>query len=348
MAKTYLTPEELAIGNKWLKTIFFPCVKQGTTEYLSYDWQEFETVDACKVIYQAIIDRLLDTKGIIDQALVTLANIKYLNNPNNGNNAVGDVYDLKMSLLSAIFANICARKEIFWDDSEYTSFELDYFKKTKFGEALWNFRCFVSQEPNKIKVATPKATATTPKTKTAASSAATNNTTSASHTLYRNNAGGIIGTTKSILNTKMYYIVGEFNPKGKTSPRIHVSPQNQTAPLKVKYTSGQGFNDCMLYFDDSTVANDFKAKCEANLPSNIAFLAVKTTAPDPNGYVQVDTQYGKAWIKAKKLHEEIIENEAVETLTANVDLMEDIMAEINSKPAMSYKEAAEALTELLR
>jgi hypothetical protein len=340
MAKTYLTPDELATGNKWLKTVFFPCVKQGATKYIYNSWYESDIVAACKTIYRAIVDRLWDTNGSLEADLQVLAGALYLNIPNDGNPAQKDIYKLKVSELCGIFANICAKKEIFWDDSEYTAHELEYFKKTKFGEALWNFRCFISQEPDKIKM--PTQNTSTPKaTKAASGSTTTGTGTGAGHTLYRNNAGGIIGTSKDVLNTTyMYCIMGEFNPAGKTKPKIHVSPQGQSAPLKVKYNSGQGHNDCILYFDDLNAANDFKAKCDANLPSNVAFLAVKKTATDPNGYVQVDTVYGQAWIKASKLHEEVIAEE--------VDLMEEIMAEIKSKPAMSYKEAAEALTELLR
>lgn len=342
MAKTYLTPDELATGNKWLKTVFFPCVKQGTTDYLYYKWELLEVVDACSVIYKAIVDRLWDTTNHLDQYFNTLANIQYLNIPNSGNNAAKDIYKLKVSELCGIFANICARKEIFWDDSEYTSHELEYFKKTKFGEALWNFRCFVSQEPDKVKMPSQSNSTADPKKSSSRSATrSTSGSTGAGHTLYRNNAGGIIGASKDILaGPYVYCIMGEFNPAGKTKPKIHVSPQGQSAPLKVKYTSGQGHNDCILYFDNLADADAFKLKCEASLPSNIAYLAVKKIAVDPNGYVKVDTNYGQAWIKASKLHEEV--------MSENVDLMEDIMAEINSKPAMSYKEAAEALTELLR
>ena len=291
-----------------------------------------------KKFYQAIVDRVWDTAGKLDSHVQTLANVIYLNIPNDGNPSQKDIYKLKVAELCNIFANVCAKKEIFWDDSEYTSHELDYFKKTKFGEALWNFRCFVSQEPDKIKAPTQANTTATPKTSTPRTNTGG---TGAGHTLYRNNAGGLIGSSKDILTGSFVYcIMGEFNPAGKTKPKIHVSPQGQSAPLRVKYTSGQGHNDCILYFDNLADADAFKVKCEATLPSNVAYLAVKKTATDPNGYVKVDTTYGQAWIKASKLHEEVI--------VEDVDLMEEIMAEINSKPAMSYKEAAEALNELLR
>ena len=346
MAKSYLTPEELQTGNKWLKTVFFPCVKQGTSEYIAASgWEKTDVIQSCKKIYQFIVDRKIDTQGDLTQNFTTLGSVTYYNTSAFDYN---DSYKIKARTLVKVFANVCAKREIFWDDAEYTPFELDYFKKTIFGEALWDFRCFVSQEPDVLKVPTTGATTTAPKTTANnGTTTAAPRATGAGHTLYRNNAGGIVGTSKDILTVpEMYCILGEFNPKGKTSPKIHVSPQGQAAPLRVKYTSGQGHNDCILYFDNLSTANDFKTKCDANLPANVAFLKVKKLATDPNGYVKVDTQYGDAWIKASKLHEEIIEDEP------DVELVEEVVAEeIEQLPESVYREkytnAAAALKELL-
>ena len=349
MAKSYLTPEELQAGNKWLKTVFFPCVKQGNAEYVSTGWRKSDVVSACKAIYQAIVDRFLDTKDVLTPHFDTLGSTEYYNDPSFD---YANTYKIKARTLMKVFANVCAKREIFWDDAEYTPFELDYFKKTPFGETLWDFRCFVSQEPD-VRKAPTVGTPSTSRATSAANGGTTSSapkaprTTGAGHTLYRNNAGGIVGTSKDILTVpEMYCILGEFNPKGKTSPKIHVSPQGQGAPLRVKYTSGQGHNDCILYFDSLSAANDFKTKCDANLPANVAFLKVKKLATDPNGYVQVDTQYGPAWIKASKLHEEIVEDEA------DVELVEEVVTEeVEQLPESYYREeyakAAFALNELL-
>ena len=345
MAKSYLTPEELQAGNKWLKTVFFPCVKQGNADYIANGWNKLDCVKACKAIYQFIVDRQIDTQDTMTPHFETLGGTDYYNSSSFDYN---DTYKLRAKALMRVFANICAKREIFWDDAEYTTFELDYFKKTPFGEILWDFRCFVSQEPDVLKVPT---VGTTPRANANGGSAPAApkapRTTGSGHTLYRNNAGGIIGTSKDILTVpEMYCILGEFNPKGKTSPKIHVSPQGQGAPLRVKYTSGQGHNDCILYFDSLATANDFKTKCDANLPANVAFLKVKKLTTDPNGYVQVDTQYGPAWIKASKLHEEIVEDEA------DVELVEEVVTEeVEQLPESYYREeyakAASALKDLL-
>lgn len=340
MAKAYLTSEELLAGNKWLKTVFFPCVNHGNAEYVASVYSRSDVITACKAIYQALLDSTWDLNGDLTQYFDTLAQVDY---SNDSSDPYTSTYKLKAKNIMKIFANICAKREIFWDDTAHTPQELDYFKKTPFGGLLWDFECFVSQEPAPVKtptVGTPKAT------NSSAAPRAPRAAAGSGHTLYRNNAGGIVGTSKDILTVpEMYCIMGEFNPAGKTKPKIHVSPQGQNAPLKVKYTSGQGFNDCILHFDSLAAANDFKAKCEANLPANVAFLQVKKLPTDPNGYVQVDTQYGPAWIKASKLHEEIIED-------SETELVEDVVTEeVEQFPESYYREkytaAASALKELL-
>lgn len=352
MAKSYLTPEELQIGNKWLKTVFFPCVRQGNTDYVS-GWHKSDVNIACKTIYKFIVDRQMDAQGNLTAHFEALGKAEYY-----GDSSLdySNTYKIRSNTFMKVFANICAKREIFWDDGEYTPFELEHFKKTPFGETLWDFRCFVSQEPDVRKV--PTTNATPLKAATANNSAAVSGNTApaapkapratgAGHTLYRNNAGGIVGTSKDILTVpEMYCILGEFNPKGKTSPKIHVSPQGQGAPLRVKYTSGQGHNDCILYFDSLSAANDFKTKCDVNLPANVAFLKVKKLATDPNGYVQVDTQHGPAWIKASKLHEEVEEAEA-DTMVITDPMTEDIEQLPESHYRDKYSHAAAALKELL-
>ena len=355
MAKSYLTPEELQIGNKWLKTVFFPCAKPGNAnaEYVATSWNRSDVIAACQAIYKFIVDRQIDAQNKMTAHFDTLGTTEYFNTPDFDSS---NTYKIKAKALMKVFANVCAKREIFWDDSEYTPFELDYFKKTPFGEVLWDFRCFVSQEPDTIKMPTAapagaRSSASTSNSSTTSSTPRTPRTasTGSGHTLYRNNAGGIVGTTKDILTvSEMFCIIGEFNPKGKTSPKIHVSPQGKstTAPLQVKYTSGQGANDCILYFDNLTAANDFKTKCEANMPANIAFFKVKKMPTDPNGYVEVTTNYGNAWIKASRLHEEVVEDEA------EVELVEEVVTEeIEQLPESYYREeyakAAFALNELL-
>lgn len=169
------------------------------------------------------------------------------------------------------------------------------------GKALWDFRCFVSQEPDTNKVSAPK-TSTPRAASTNVGSGAT--TTSSGSKLNLSNAGGLLSQQKEILNVSdMYWIDGQFTNPGKTKPRLHVSPFNQSSPLTVKYGSGQGFDDCVLFFDDINKAAEFMTKANAAKPSSVSSLSLKRRKTDTNGYFKVNTQFGEAYIAASKLHE---------------------------------------------
>ena len=130
------------------------------------------------------------------------------------------------------------------------------------------------------------------------------------HTLYRNNAAGILTNGKLTDvsdNGFMYWIGGTFVNAGKTEPKLHVKPQNGKVPLKVNYGSGQGYNDCILYFKNENSARAFIVIADQNKPANVQSLRVKKIGEDPNGYVEVDTELGRAFIKASKLHEDVEE-----------------------------------------
>ena len=133
----------------------------------------------------------------------------------------------------------------------------------------------------------------------------------AGHTLYRHNASGILtqGKLTNISNGYyVYWIGGEFANPGKTQPKLHVKPQHGKTPLKVDYGSGQGYNDCILYFASEQSARNFMGIADANKPSKVKSLQLKKIGEDKNGYVEVDTEFGPAYIKASKLHEEVEED----------------------------------------
>ena len=150
----------------------------------------------------------------------------------------------------------------------------------------------------------------------------------AGHTLYRHNASGILtqGKLTNISNGYyVYWIGGEFANPGKTQPKLHVKPQHGKTPLKVDYGSGQGYNDCILYFASEQAARNFMSIADANKPSKVKSLQIKKIGEDKNGYVEVETEFGNAYIKASKLHEEVEES------------LED-----KEEKTYNYKEVAEA------
>ena len=112
---------------------------------------------------------------------------------------------------------------------------------------------------------------------------------------------------------------------------MHVKPQYGKTPLKVYYGSGQGYNDCILYFASEQSARNFMsiADTNKNKPINVKSLQLKKIGEDKNGYVAVDTEFGPAYIKASKLHEEV----------------EEDLEENKEEKKYNYKEVAEAYFE---
>ncbi len=318
MATSYLEPEELVKGNLWLKTVFFPAVadNDSVNEYINdktLDGRYYVTSSvisyckrSCKHLYNAICNHYWDVNGTLEDEIqfLTKKYNSYLPNPDDYANA----YTFTTKQVCRILANMCAKAQIFWDDTQHTAEELAFFKETPFGKALWDFNCFVSQEPddNKIKVSSSSETRT-PR------SSSSSGTTSSGSKLNINNCGGLLDKTKEILNqSEVYWICGEFTRPGKTKPRIHVSPAGQASPLKVKFGSGQGYDDCILYFKDPAAAGAFKDICDQNKPSDVNNLAIKRVRVDTNGYFKVQTIWGEAYIAAKKLHESFVEEDEEE------------------------------------
>lgn len=124
-------------------------------------------------------------------------------------------------------------------------------------------------------------------------------------TISLQNCGGLVSSTKEVPSVyKMLFIQGEWLQPKKTTPRIYVTPNVAgQSTLKVNLSSGQGFDDCVLYFDDLDKANEFMSKCGNINPTKVQNLTLRKQTTDPNGYFRVNTEFGEAFIKAARLGE---------------------------------------------
>ena len=309
MGKSYLDSDELMVANRWLKTIFFPIVNGNfNRDYLSYrTYSNSSVTGAVNRIYNFITKLLWDTNNDLEPDIERLSKSYtiYKIDPDGIDDGTKDCpnhYSLTKAQICRFIANLCAKCEIFWDDTQHTPEELRYFIATPMGKALWDFRCFVSQEPDTVKVKTPSASTGT--TRSVSPSSSSGSSASSGSKLNLQNAGGLLSQTKEVPSVSdMYWIDGEFVNPGKTKPRLHVKPFNQPGPLTVSYGSGQGFDDCVLFFDDYNKATDFMNKALSNMPTNVRSLGIKRQKTDSNGYFKVSTLFGDAYIKASKLHE---------------------------------------------
>lgn len=142
---------------------------------------------------------------------------------------------------------------------------------------------------------------------------------------------------KISLGAKCCTIVGTRSDGQRFRPNI--CPRGN-APYKVKLTNGNGSEDCVLYFEDYQKCLDFFTKLVKADYANKNILGIttspavgsgllvttvgqgdfytpnkmgcKSVSSDPNGYIEVETELGPAYILARKLNEEVEEEISLE------------------------------------
>ena len=286
--------------------------------------------DAAKTICACITSRKAETQRFLafDAAIKLLSQCSFLPDLTASRGYVRENSDT----LCAFIAWFCDENKLVYNNINTSVEEMKQIKNTLIGKTLWDSYLFAKDHtpennPNKgtIDTSAPADNATSAKPAAQATSAASTPTSNngtptattvktggpAGHTLYRNNASGILtqGKLTNIANGYyVYWIGGEFTNPGKTQPKLHVKPQYGKTPLKVDFGSGQGYNDCILYFASEQAAKNFMGIADANKPSKVKSLQIKKIGEDKNGYVEVSTEFGNAYIKASKLHEDVEED----------------------------------------
>ena len=124
-------------------------------------------------------------------------------------------------------------------------------------------------------------------------------------------------TGQKVQLTDVYFIVAD--KIGANQPKVYVTPLvwdpnagavkvvSGSAASTVKFASANGWTDSVLYFNDFNVATAFMNKVTPNVPAKIQNVRVVKQKPDTNGYFEVNTALGSAYIRAAKLNEEVLE-----------------------------------------
>ena len=282
--------------------------------------------DAAVTVCGCIKNRQVETQRFLafDAAIKLLAQCSFLPDLNANRGYVRE----DARTLCNFIAWFCDENKLVYNNRNTSVEEMKQINGTLIGSVLWDNYLYAKDHtpesnPNKATVQTSGPVDTeTPAASTASATPTPSNVGTATattvktggpagHTLYRKNAAGILTTGKLTgisNNGYVYWIGGEFIKPGATQPKLHVKPQQGSSPLKVDYGSGQGYNDCILYFASEGAAKNFMAIADANKPaSKVKALHLKKIGEDKNGYVEVATEFGNAYIKASKLHEEVEE-----------------------------------------
>lgn len=341
---TKLTPEQLATSRSWLYDIFILAgvqINKFPDKTYSY-WDNFagsyngtNVHSDAKIIVDMLKFRPMQYVKFteIDDILKNFSSIRF--SPVIDQYTWGDRVRKKPEMLARYLANFCAENKIYWSNTLSTPYEMDEIKNTIFGKALWDFQCFVTQGTtisNRAKT-----------TKTPGQPPQNN---------YKSLGGlsdkvtilvGNPGDKKYINNSEVYCI--EADKLGKNTPCIFVTPisnsgqaVSSTRAASVNLGSGNGYSDCKLWWDNLVNAQAFLLDCQTKF-SNSKFqnLHVAKARPDSNGYFEVSTEFGNAYIKASRLNEEI--SEWLNTNAPVEDTDDEVSLELDEGKKKSAKTA---------
>lgn len=269
----------------------------------------FTALNYCKDICAEIRDRQFKN---LDTELTQLANIKFQSQLGSGG-----YIKRSPEHLAAYIAQFCKANGIYWDTEIRSHQEVDEFERTLLGAALKEYGCFTTSEDTPVSSTNTKAAASSRRATTAGASTSGQ----PPKNDYKSSGGqsqnvrDLKGTPgNKVMKTSIMYRIEGVNANTPKTPYVFIRPLKASGAAgntnKVFVGDPSGYTDCTLFFDDHVAADKVLVGCtNANIiPTNISGLHVSKIAPDRNGYYEVGTEFGNAFIKASKLNEALDED----------------------------------------
>lgn len=281
------------------------------------------TTDAAKVICTEIKHRNFDFPAT-DDALARLSKVSIYPLHERGKGK-----SLTAMQMANIIAAFCAEHEILWDDinTTRTTTEMDTYRMSILGKACWEFGCFLSQSLAK-KDTKPRAAATRT-IDPATGKAAPKNPYKASGPK-SGIIGGLIGEPgekiKFSASDNLFVVICKADKPKKQY--IFVDPVSYKADVnKVRFGDPSGYSTCKLVFDSYTAAAEAIDRITAyglKVPVDITGFEIIRHKVDTNGYFNIKTEIGSAYIQASKLNEAIMEACTEESATDESSWISDV------------------------
>lgn len=314
MARIFTTPAAEAAAKKWLAVITVAGGLRTDNSIGNVGSAEF--VQHATAICDELVNRNFDN---IDN---NIRRISYYGISYNGKSK-----RFNEEQIAKCIVYMAEQVQLYWDDTVRTPYEIDEFKKTLLGNAVYAYGRYISAIPDKQ-----------PRTRSAKASASngTNNTQNTNSSTASNgqpkngykqsgpqsgnvrDLRGLDGVSKGTPNQKVfasgnaiYKIVGDKT--GSNTPNVFIKPLSSSGAAgntnKIFISSGNGYTDCTCYFDDPNDAQAFLNKIIQNnrVPVNINNLHIVKNKADSNGYFLVGTEFGVVAISAKTLNEALEE-----------------------------------------
>ena len=259
---------------------------------------------------QKICDELVNRNFTdIDSAIKTISS--YGCDPING----GRSFSFKPEAVAKAIVYMAECISLYWDDTIRTPYEVDEFKKTLLGDAVYKYGRYISAiKPAKSTGGGASASTSSPaQTAKAAGQGPANPYKSTGP--QSGNVRDLQGNPgdKVYADTALSYKI-VADKTGKNTPNVFIKPLSPAGVTgktnKIFISSGNGYTDCTCYFDDPNDAQAFLDKIIAagRVPANIQNIHVAKCKSDPNGYFLVGTEFGTVAVSAKTLNESVTED----------------------------------------
>lgn len=314
MPKIFTTSEAEAKAKRQMRYILIAggLRSQDQDEALPRSFQYSRYIDSAKIVCDELVNRDFTN---IDSALRTLDSL--------APTARGEK-SLKPEGFAKAIVYMAELLQLYWDDTLKTPYEIDEFKKTTLGNAVYKYGRYISAIQDK-QIRAPRAASST--TGTSAGAGTASSTASQSQSGYKssgaqsgnvrdlqdlNGGPGTPGQKVTAAGKYIFRIIGD-NPQSKNIPNVFIKPLSTSGATgntnKIFFSSGNGYTDCTCYFDDENDAQDFLNKIVAanRVPANISNPRVVKRNADPNGYFLVGTEFGVCAVSAKTLNETLTE-----------------------------------------
>jgi hypothetical protein len=307
MSQIFTTPAAESVAKAWLHDVTLAAgirtTNQRTGYYSSLNFPQW-FVDAAIKVCDELINRDFND---VDSSIRELAGVKF-NSCLDTDKGSSKSYNEEGVAKSIVY--LAELLSLYWDDTVRTTYELDEFKKTLLGQAVFKYGRVISavgatKSAGSTRAASSRAPGQPPKNNFKQSGPQSGN----ARDLRDVNGGpGQPGVKVDPANADVYGIAGT-STTSKNVARVFVKPLAPSGAAgktnKVCIGSGKGFGDCVCWFEDPNDAQDFLDQILASgkCPANVTGLQVVAKKKESNGYFLVGTELGICAISAKALNE---------------------------------------------
>lgn len=297
MARIFTTPEAEAAAKAWLHDVTLAAGIRTNSQRPGVPSFPSDFVSASQKVCDELINRNFEN---VDASIRELARYRF-----NASFTARNYKHFKPEQVAKCLVYMAELVQLYWDDTVQTPYEIDEFKKTLLGAAVYRYKRYISAISTKG--------ARTASTKTPGQPPKNNYKQSGPQSANVRDLQGVPGQKVTADTNLIYKIIGD-NPQSKNTPNVFIKPLSaagaEGSTNKIFISSGNGYTDCTCYFDDPNAATTFLNKVLASnrVPANVTNLRVVKNKADANGYFLVGTEFGVVAVSAKTLNEALTES----------------------------------------